>query len=337
MKVGVIGAGQMGSGIAEVFALAGNEVKIYEVDRGQLDRALKNIKWSLSKLAEKGRVKDVEEIMSRLHVSEGLSSFQTEELVVEAVFEDFNVKAKTLEEVSRRLSPESLIATNTSSIPITELSRAVWSPERFLGMHFFNPPVLMELVEVIKGDSTRDVYFNKALEVVRNIGKIALPVRKDVPGFVVNRILFRVFNKACSILDRYTVEQVDWVAYYDLGFPMGIFMLLDYTGLDLNLSISKEVAKRGLKLNCPEVEKLVANGKRGAKSGSGFYDWKERPRIERVQGGPSPKELIEDAFREGLWLIKEGVATEEEIDKGTMLGLGLRSGIMTMGRRLGLS
>ncbi|BBD73876.1 3-hydroxybutyryl-CoA dehydrogenase [Sulfodiicoccus acidiphilus] len=337
MKVGVLGAGQMGSGIAEVFALAGHRVGIFDVDKSQIEKALRNIRWSVEKLTEKGKVKDVEEVMSRIEVLPGVEAVRGDDLILEAVFEDFNVKIDVLRKASEEANDESIIASNTSSIPITELSRAVRMPARFVGMHFFNPPVLMPLVEVIRGDNTGPIYFNRAIDIVRGLGKTPLPVRKDVPGFVVNRILFRIFNAACGLLGKYTVEQIDSVAYYELGFPMGIFMLLDYTGLDLNLSISKEVAKRGLRLECPPVETLVKEGKKGTKSGAGFYNWASRPRIMMVGGGPDPKEIVRPAFEEGKWLIREGIVTEEEVDEGTRLGLGLKEGIITLSKRLGLS
>lgn len=333
MKVFVVGAGVMGSGIGQVFAMAGNRVTLYDVREDALRKAREGIAWSLNKLREKGVVKDPEETLGRISFSNSLECGGSD-LVIEAVFEDLKVKGEVLREVSAKT--KGVIATNTSSLPITELSTFVKRPERFLGMHFFNPPVLMKLVEVIRGEKTSDETFQFGLRVVSSLGKYPLPVRKDVFGFVVNRVLFRLFTAGCSLLALYTPEQIDYVATNRLGMPMGLIMLLDYTGLDVNYNIAKEASRRGFEFQCPPLEERVKQGKLGAKSGEGFYNWSRgRPDI-RAEGGPDPSILLEPAVKEALWLVREGVVEEEELERGVELGLGMKKGIFKLARELGV-
>ncbi|MEM3195988.1 MULTISPECIES: 3-hydroxyacyl-CoA dehydrogenase family protein [Metallosphaera] len=334
MKIYVVGSGTMGSGIGQVFAMRGYDVTLFDIKEEALRRAIENIKWSLNKLKEKDSTIDVDEVMKRISVSTSLVDSADSYLVIEAVFEDINVKADVLMKVSKL--NDSIIASNTSSLPISELSKYVREPERFLGMHFFNPPVLMKLVEVIRGDHTSDRWFNQAIELVRSINKFPLPVRKDVFGFVVNRVLFKLFISACSMLSNFTPEEIDYVAMNELGMPLGLIMLLDYTGLDVNYDISKEALKRGFDFNCPVLAEMVKQGKLGRKSGKGFYDWsKGKPEV-RANRGPDPKILIKDAVEEARWLISQGVVNENELETGIKLGLGLHNGILELGKKFGL-
>ncbi|AWR99054.1 3-hydroxyacyl-CoA dehydrogenase [Metallosphaera hakonensis] len=333
MKVFVVGSGVMGSGIGQVFAMAGNEVKLYDVREDALKKAMDNIRWSVQKLHEKGSVRDPDSVMSRISTSVDLNEAK-DHMVIEAVFEDLKVKGEVLSKVST--ITHEIIASNTSSLPITDLSKFVKNAERFLGMHFFNPPVLMKLVEVIRGDLTSDQTFYKALDIVKSLGKFPLPVRKDVFGFVVNRVLFRMFTSACNLLELYTPEEIDSVAMKELGMPMGLIMLLDYTGIDVNYDISKEAERRGFPFRCEVLERMVRSGKLGRKTGQGFYDWsKGKPEI-KGQRGPDPKELIRGAVDEARWLISQGVVTREELETGVKLGLGMTKGVLELADTFGI-
>lgn len=328
MKILVLGSGTMGSGIGEVFALKGHEVILYDTFPQALEKAMKNIRWSVEKLAEKGKVKDPQEVMSRITTTGSLTSISDRDMIVEAVPEDMRLKKEVLGKVSRA-NTSAIISSNTSSLPITEMSEAVERPERFLGTHFFNPPVIMGLVEVIKGQRTSEDIFKRTGELVKSLDKYPVMVRKDVTGFVVNRILFRIFTSACDLLNKYTVQEIDSVAHHVLHFPMGVFVLADFTGIDVNYLIGKEVRERGLNFKCSAIDELYSKGHYGAKTGKGFYDWsKGRPEIPKTDRGPSPVEIIGEALREAKWIVDNGVATEEDVNMGTRLGLGLPIGIL---------
>ncbi|QKR00216.1 3-hydroxyacyl-CoA dehydrogenase family protein [Metallosphaera tengchongensis] len=333
MKIFILGSGVMGSGIGQVFAMAGHEVTLYDVREDALKKGMESIGWSLGKLASKGVNPD--EVMKRISTTTNLQEAKGSSTIIEAVYEDLKVKGDALRAVSA-LEKDAVIGSNTSSLPITELSRYVVIPERFLGTHFFNPPVLMKLVEVIKGDLTSEETFNHTVSLMNSLGKYPLPVRKDVFGFVVNRILFRLFTSACSLLERYSPQEVDYVAMRELGMPMGLFMLLDYTGLDVNYYITKEAERRGFPFRCSVLEAMVKAGKLGRKSNLGFYDWsKGRPEIT-ANAGPDPRELLRDALAEVKWLEDNGVASRDEIETGVKLGLGIREGLVYLGRKFNI-
>jgi len=328
LKVAVIGAGLMGHGIAEVFSLKGNEIFLYDSYPNALKKGLDSILWSLNKLKEKGKIQDVNEIFSKIKPVQDLNEISEADLVIEAVPENFDIKSNVFREVSKIVREDAIIATNTSSLPVSELAKSVKNPSRFLGLHFFNPPVLMKLVEVTKGDETSIDVFNRGIEIVKEIDKIPIPVRKDVVGFVVNRILFRVFTSACRLLKEYSVEEVDSLAKYVLEFPMGVFELLDYTGIDTNYLISNEVRKRGFDFTCDKLSELYQKGLYGTKVGKGFYDWSNgRPEIKRTERMPKPEDLLRDAVKEAYWLVNNGVSTEDEVNLATKLGLGWKKGI----------
>lgn len=327
----------MGHGIAEVFSLYDNEVFLYDSIPQALQKGVERIKWSLDKLKEKGSLKtEVDQILKRIHPMNQLREIEVD-LVIEAVPENLEIKMnvyKALQE-SNIVKNDTIIATNTSSLPVTELSRGVKNSENFLGLHFFNPPVMMKLVEVIKGDKTSQNTFEKGIEIVKSIDKIPIPVRKDVVGFVVNRILFRIFTSACNLLKTYKVEEIDSLAKYVLDFPMGVFELLDYTGIDTNYLISQEVRKRGFNFECNKVEELYKKGEYGTKSGRGFYDWSRgRPTILKTDRMPKSKDLLGDAIEEANWLLNNGVASRDEINTATKLGLGWKKGIFDYAKEI---
>jgi enoyl-CoA hydratase/3-hydroxyacyl-CoA dehydrogenase len=353
----VVGAGTMGHGIAELAAMAGFRVYLADINMDILSRALDRIRWSLGKLYEKGVVREsVDVIMSRITPvvsvrpdgswsSELASALAESQFMIEAVPEDLRLKQTLFEFADRHASPDAILATNTSSLPITEIAQATRRPERVVGMHFFNPPVLMPLVEVIRGASTSDETVAATVEVARRLGKTPIIVNKDIPGFIVNRILFRVREAAYYLVEKGIagIEEIDATAYYTLGFPMGIFELHDYTGMDVSLSVIKALSERGFKLITYKLlEDKVRSGKLGVKSGEGFYKYPEpgkfvKPAHRReLAGKVDPALLLSLAVNEAAYMLRECIASKEDIETAVKLGLGWPKGIFELADEIGI-
>ncbi|RFA95753.1 3-hydroxyacyl-CoA dehydrogenase/enoyl-CoA hydratase family protein [Pyrobaculum aerophilum] len=349
-KVAVIGAGTMGHGIAELFAIAGYEVALADVAEDFLKRALQNIEWSLKKLAEKGQIKeDVGVILGRIKpiVNDVCKAVEGAELMVEAVVEDIEIKRKVFAEADRCAPPSAILATNTSSLPITEIAEAV-KPERrplVVGMHFFNPPVLMPLVEIIKGAYTSDETVKKTAEYASKLGKQTVVVNKDVPGFIVNRILARLNEAACWMVARgeTTIQEVDSALIYKAGLPMGAFILMDYTGIDVVCFIGDAMVKRGFKTHpCPVIAEKCKEKKYGVKSGEGFYKYPapgkfQWPEVPKAAGDKvDVTYLLAPAINEAAYLLRESIASREDIDKAIRLGLNWPKGPLEYADELGI-
>ena len=349
-KVAVIGAGTMGHGIAELFAIAGYEVALVDIAEDFLKKALQNIEWSLRKLAEKGQIKeDPSVVLARVKpiVNDVCKAVEGAELMVEAAVENIDVKKKVFSEADRCAPPNAILATNTSSLPITEIAEAV-RPERkplVVGMHFFNPPVLMPLVEIIKGAYTSDETVKKIADYAARLGKQTVVVNKDVPGFIVNRILARVNEAACWLVARgeATIQEVDSALMYKAGLPMGAFILMDYTGIDVVCFIGDAMLKRGFKSRpCPVITQKCQEKKFGVKTGEGFYKY---PAPGKFQWPEVPKSagdkvdvtyLLAPAVNEAAYLLREGIATREDIDKAVKLGLNWPKGPLEFADELGV-
>ncbi|MGK0619394.1 3-hydroxybutyryl-CoA dehydrogenase [Meiothermus cerbereus] len=281
-KIGVIGAGQMGSGIAQVAAQAGYEVVLRDLEVSFIERGLSNIKRSIGKLLEKGRLdqNSHDAALARIVTTTHLADLKDCDLVIEAVVEHEPSKLELFRELDQLVKPEAILASNTSSIPITRLAAATRRPERFIGMHFMNPVPLMELVEVIRGYLTDEATTQAVLEAARRMGKTPVEVN-DYPGFVSNRILLPMLNEAiqCVMEGVATPEAIDQVMKLGMNHPMGPLTLADFIGLDTCLSIM-EVLHRGLGDDkyrpSPLLRKMVQAGLLGRKSGRGFYRYDEK-------------------------------------------------------------
>jgi 3-hydroxybutyryl-CoA dehydrogenase len=278
-RVGVVGAGTMGNGIAQVFAVSGYDVKMRDVGDAPLERGMSTIQKSLSKFVEKGKISedDSEAAIARIETTADLEDLVDCELVVEAIFENFEVKASAFRELDELLRPEAILASNTSSIDITRLAAVTKRPDRFCGMHFFNPVPLMSLVEIIRGLATSDETYATIKATAEKLGKTPVEVR-DYPGFVSNRVLMPMINEAVFALYEGVAskEDIDTVMKLGMNHPMGPLTLADFIGLDVCLDILN-VLYDGFKdpkyRPCPLLVKMVQAGRLGRKSGEGFYKY----------------------------------------------------------------
>ena len=287
-KVGVVGCGLMGHGIAQVSAQAGCEVVVLESEQAFLGQGMARIEKSLSKLAQKGVEKGKltqEQADAQISGAKALLSGTLDrkdladcDLVVEAAPEDLGVKKELFTSLGAICKPETIFASNTSSFPITEMAEASGRPSRFVGLHFFNPVQLMRLVEVVRTDATDPEVFAAARAFGEAVGKAPVAC-KDTPGFVVNRLLVPYMSQALLMLDRgdATKEDIDTAMQFGCGHPMGPITLTDYVGLDTTLSILKgwvdKYPNEPAFVIPPILERKVAEGKLGRKSGEGFYTW----------------------------------------------------------------
>jgi 3-hydroxybutyryl-CoA dehydrogenase len=276
-QAAVVGAGTMGNGIAQVFAQAGVPVTMIDIAPEQLKRAQATIERSLAKLVEKGRLSAAERdgALARITPATSLEAAAGADLAVEAVFEDIAVKKEALQALDAVLPPHAILATNTSSISITELAAAVGRPAQVIGMHFMNPVPLMQLVEIIRGLATADETVTATVAMVERLGKTPVLVN-DAPGFVANRILMPMINEAAYTLMEgvASAEAIDTVMKLGMNHPMGPLALADLIGLDVCLAIM-EVLHHGLGDSkyrpCPLLRRMVAAGYLGRKTGRGFY------------------------------------------------------------------
>ena len=270
----------MGNGIAHVFALAGYDVILNDIDQSQLDKGLGIIEQNMSRQVARGKIKDedVSNALARITTSMNLEDLALVDLAIEAATENEAVKVEIFSKLCPLLAPSTLIATNTSSISITRLATGTDRPEKFIGLHFMNPVPLMKLVEVIRGIATSPETFEEGLGIVKNLGK-TVAVSEDFPAFIVNRILLPMINEAIYTLYEGvgTVEAIDAAMRLGANHPMGPLQLADFIGLDTCLSIM-QVLNEGLADTkyrpCPLLVKYVEAGWLGRKAGRGFYDYR---------------------------------------------------------------
>ncbi len=345
-KAAVIGSGAMGHGIAELLVMSGIETTMVDITDDLLAKAKEKVKWSLDKFVEKKRLRpeDAEAAFVRLHTSTSYEeAARNIDLAIEAVPENMDLKTKVFATLDSAAPPSAILASNTSTLSITEMGKATKRPDKVAGMHFFNPPHSMALVEIIKGENTDQETINTLVELSKKLGKTPIIVRKDVRGFVVNRILGAVFNEAFWAYQRKeaTKEEIDSSVKYTGGFPMGWFELADFVGLDIAYEVGKILHDAyGERFKpCNEViDQLINEKKFGQKTGIGFYDWtKGRPRI--------PFNLLDTydvdrswavAVNEAAWLIHDDAASPQDIDTGMKLGTYWPSGPCEYADRTGL-
>ena len=348
-KITVLGSGVMGHGIAQVAATVGYNIVLRDIEQSFLDNAMKKIQWSLGKMVEKQKLSqsNADSIYGRITpVVDLKEALKGTDLLVEAVPEDMELKRKVYAEVDMYAEDKTLYASNTSTLPIGEMASLTSRPSHFIGLHFFNPPQLMPLVEVIPGHLTSSETVNLSLDLIRNIGKEPVLCKKDVVGFIVNRIFIPLIHEAAYCLDRDKAEmtQIDSAVKFKMAFPMGIFELADYTGLDVVFKASKEMISRDKKVINPHplIERLYSEKKLGQKSGSGFYNYGSDNKYERVNLSEKEAEkydpiaIVSVAANNAAWLLTNGVCDVGDLDKALRLGMGLKKPLFTIVEEFGL-
>ena len=280
-KLGVVGAGAMGNGIAQLAAQIGCDVVMRDIEDAFVERGMKNIDRFLSKSVEKGKLESTEKdaILGRISGTTDMSRLKDVDFVIEAVIEDLELKKSVFKELDKLCRPEVVLASNTSSMSLTEIAAATKRPENVCGMHFFNPVPLMRLVEVIRGYATSDETVAITTDLAKKMGKTTVEVKKDSPGFIVNRIMIPHMVEAIKIVEEgiATKEDVDTAVKNGLNYPMGPFELMDLTGIDIcyfvNEYFHKELNKE-LKWVSPNLLKtMIRAGKLGRKTGEGWFDY----------------------------------------------------------------
>ncbi len=343
--VAVLGAGNMGHGIAEVAALSGYEVRMRDIKEEFVQDGYDNIEWSLNKLAEKDRLTQeaADDALDRVTPLVDVEAAVGEaDVVVEAVPEKMEIKKDVYTDVEQHAPDEAIFATNTSSLSITELSEVTERPEQFCGMHFFNPPVRMQLVEVITGAHTSDETLDTIEALAEDFDKTPVRVRKDSPGFIVNRILVPLMNEACWLVhdDVATIAEVDSTTKFDIGLPMGALELSDQVGNDVGLHVLEYMHETlGEAYDpCPLLEAKVEDEKLGKKTGEGFYDYENGGAdIPRDQASDDVKHrLLAVMANETGKLVENDVAPVADIDEAVMLGGGFPEGPAKMADKAGL-
>ncbi len=331
----VLGAGTMGHGIAEVAALAGYDVNLRDINEELVEEGYEQIEWSLNKLAENERISEeaaegsIERITPVVDLEE---SVEDTDVVIEAIVERMDIKKEVYQDLSEYAPEHTIFASNTSSLSITDLSEVTDRPEKVCGMHFFNPPVRMELVEVISGAETSDETMDVIVDLAESFDKTPVRVRKDKPGFIVNSILVPLMNEACWIVeeDVASIREVDSTTKYDIGLPMGAFELGDQVGNDVSLHVLNymhEVLGDAYEPS-PLLVRTVENDKLGKKTGEGFYDYNNG-------GADVPADAQSEEVKERLMaalanetgkLIEKEVAPPADIDKAVKLGAAFPNG-----------
>jgi len=347
-NITVLGSGIMGHGIAQVSAMADYNVVLRDIEQEFLDKAMGKIKWSLDKLVSKEKISENkrDEIFSRIKTVVDLNdAVRGSDLVIEAVPEIMDLKKKVYAELDKVANEQVIFASNTSTLPITEIANTVSRPEKFIGIHFFNPPQLMKLVEVIPGQKTSNDVTDLTINFVKSVNKIPVTCRKDVPGFIVNRLFIPLVHEACYVMERQKIQQmeVDSAVKFRLGFPMGIFELADFTGLDVIHKATVEMHMRDKKVILPHtsIEQLFNEKKLGQKSGEGFYKYSDDkyeriPLSEELAQKCDPTQIIANILNNAAWLVTNNASDIDEIEKAASLGLGLKKPLFDTAKEIGI-
>ncbi len=348
MNVGVIGAGTMGSGIAQVAATASCVVKLYDTNTDALDKAKTSLDKILSRLVEKGRINDDEKLRIQTNITyvSSLKDLSDSDLVIEAIIENLEIKKKVFQELEEYVSKKCIIASNTSSLSIASIAASLKKPKRCIGIHFFNPAPLMKLVEVIPAIQTSEKILNKTIEVIDSWGK-TVAVAKDTPGFIVNRVARPFYGEALRIYEEGVADfaTIDWAMKSLGGFRMGPFQLMDFIGNDVNYTVTETVFKAFYydpRYKPAFTQKRFAEaGYLGRKSGKGYYNYAE--------GAANPAPIEDVALAQKIvdrilvMLINEAadalflnIASAEDIDNAMTKGVNYPKGLLAWADEKGI-
>lgn len=347
MNVGIIGAGTMGIGIAQVAATNGCKVWVYDANAKQVETATVGLEKTLTKLVDKQKIsaEKMTEILSNISIATELKDFKDCELIIEAIIENKEIKTKVFTELEKHVSESCVIGSNTSSISITSLGAELQKPERFIGIHFFNPAPLMPLVEIIPSLLTEKSLAEKMYNLMKNWGKTPV-IAKDIPGFIVNRIARPYYGEGLRIVEENiaTVEQVDDAMKTIGNFKMGPFELMDLIGVDVNFSVTKTVYNEYFydpKYKPSLLQQRMSEAKlHGRKTGKGFYDYSEGAEKPVAQKDETLYQqiflrIISMLINEAVEAKRLGVANDEDLELAMQKGVNYPKGLLAWGQEIG--
>lgn len=349
MNVGIIGAGTMGIGIAQVAATNGCRVWVYDANAKQVETATAGLEKTLTRLVDKQKIsaEKMTEILTNISIATELKDFKDCELIIEAIIENKEIKTKVFTELEKHVSENCVIASNTSSISITSLGAELEKPERFIGIHFFNPAPLMPLVEIIPSLITEKSLAEKMYTLMKDWGKTPV-IAKDIPGFIVNRIARPYYGEGLRIVEENiaTVEQVD-DAMKTLGnFKMGPFELMDLIGVDVNFSVTTTVYKDYFydpKYKPSLLQQRMSEAKlHGRKTGKGFYDYSENTQNPVAEKDDALYQqiflrIISMLINEAVEAKRLGIANDEDLELAMQKGVNYPKGLLAWGKEIGFS
>lgn len=349
IKIGVLGAGSMGSGIVQIAATAGHEVVVFDTNTAALDVMKKKLLKILNRLIEKGRITEEtrDGIISRIGYTEKIADFADCGLVIEAIIENLEIKKKVFAQLEEITSNEAILASNTSSLSIASIAAACQNSARVIGIHFFNPAPLMKLVEIIPAIQTSSETTEEAQKIIRSWGKLTV-LAKDTPGFIVNRIARPFYGEALRILEEgiADIATIDWAMKNIGGFRMGPFTLMDYIGNDVNYVVTETVFKAfyydpRYKPSFTQ-KRLSEAGYHGRKTGRGFYDYnknapKPAPNEDKELGNTIVNRVICMLINEAVDALFWQVATQEDIEIAMTKGVNYPKGLLSWADEKGLA
>ncbi len=348
IKIGVIGSGAMGSGIAQVAAMAGHEVHVYDANPVAAQSAANNLKLSIQKLVEKGKCSQEksEEILKNIFFQSSIDKLNYCELIIEAIVENIDIKKEVFSALESIVSDTCILASNTSSLSIASIASACNKPERFIGIHFFNPANIMPLVEIIPALQTDLTITNKSIELIKSWGKTVV-VCKDTPGFIVNRVARSFYGEAIRLAEEGIADYatIDWAMKEIGGFKMGPFELMDFIGHDVNYKVTETVWEQLFfdpRFKPSLTQKRLYEAKRfGRKSSIGFYDYREGAINTEASkdielGNYIFKRIISMLINEAIDTLYLNIASKEDIDLAMTKGVNYPKGLLQWADELGL-